>query len=1091
MAHPRIWLPGAVMACAGMLLLQAQPRRDGGELERGFRTPPAEARPHVYWLWLNGYVDAASAREDLRAMKDAGFGGVLTFDMGARGEKALVPPAGPAFLSPEWMKTFRDSVALARSLGLQVDVSVVSSWDLGGHWIKPEHASMGLYGTETEVEGGRAVDVPLPFPLVPDAAPKAADGKPAFWRDIAVLAMPAGSRPRYHDIVFRLDPEGVHDLREAVLDNGNPQAAAPLAATMTPTREFSVAVSATGSSDGDFREAIRGELPAGAGAARFAFPAGTRARFVRLRLLSGHDASRARWTLGEFSVINSAGVNVAAGYAPGGGRNGAVIVRGTTALGQDQEWTRDNLHDGQTRGARGVFCTAGRPPFTLQRVDQAMDVTAHVDREGRLRWNAPAGKWTILRYVCANTGEKLKVPSPNSDGWATDHLNPEATRAHMDYVIARLRETFGDLRKSGLTNLYLASYEVRGPVWSPGFLKEFQRRRGYDMTRYVPALFGASIGGEEQTARFLFDYRKTLGEVLVDAYYRTAHEAAKAAGLQIKSEAGGPGPPTHNVPVDALLAQSAVDDIQGEFWPFRPSADNLWVVKETASAGHIYGRRRVHLEAFTSSQHWAEGPQDLKASADRVFCEGGNHMVWHTWAHNSPQAGKPGWAYGAGTHVNRNVTWWPKVGPFVEYLSRASYLLQRGNFVGDVLYYYGDGGYRFVPPRKNDPLYGSGYDFDFINSDALLNRLTVRNGRVTLPDNTSYAVLVLPEREDIPPAVLAKIEKLVAAGATVMGPKPRRACGLEGYPASDARVREIAARLWHGRIVSGVPVKQVLAGKGLPPDFTAPASLDFTHRRDGATDIYFVSNKTAEEVRATATFRVANREPELWDPRTGAIERAESFEPRGKVTDVPLSLAPNGSIFVVFRRAARAGTKPAAAQTGRLPLPVDLSRNWTVDFEGGLGAPERVALPALISWTERSEPGVRFYSGTGRYRKTFTLPPGWNAGGHRAVLDLGRLWAIGEAWLNGKPLGIVWTPPFRVDCTGALREGENELVVEVINTWQNRLIGDSGLPQAQRVTRTNVTVSAGKPWAQLDPIPSGLMGPVRLIAVAGTRSRDH
>src|ERR1035441_9368170 len=129
---------------------------------------------------------------------------------------------------------------------------------------------------------------------------------------------------------------------------------------------------------------------------------------------------------------------------------------------------------------------------------------------------------------------------------------------------------------------------------------------------------------------------------------------------------------------------------------------SVWVVKEPASAGHLYYKQPIHLEAFTSNENWREGPQDLKASADRVFCEGGNHFVWHTWTHNPPESGLPGWGYYAGTHINRNVTWWPKAKPFIDYLSRGSFLLQRGQFVAEVLYYYGDGGYKFVGPRRND-----------------------------------------------------------------------------------------------------------------------------------------------------------------------------------------------------------------------------------------------------------------------------------------------------------------------------------------------------------------------------------------------------
>ncbi|MDX2149562.1 MAG: glycosyl hydrolase [Bryobacteraceae bacterium] len=1075
---------------AALALVTAQPTATG-QLERGWRNPPPDARPHTYWLWLNGHVNPATAREELQAMKDAGFGGVLLFDMGARGEKSAVPPAGPAFLSPPWMKQFKESVDQARQLGLQVDFSVVSSWDLGGHWIEPKHGSMGLYPVETTVDGGRPIDLLLPFPPKPPTAPAAADGKPAFWRDAAVLAVPSQLRGPGHDFVIQLDPAGDHALKEAILDNGNP-GASPVTATMSPTREFSIAVSSKGTEDSDFKEVLRASLPASPGPQKFALPAGTRGRCVRLRLLSAHDSSRPRWTLGEFGLFNNQGVNVALGYQGDRMRNGAAVLRSTAPYGYGPEWNRDNLHDGDVNGPRGVFATAGSPPFHFANTTQAIDVTRFVDTEGRLKWNAPAGQWTILRYLVMNIGERLKVPSPNSDGWATDHFSAEATHAHMDYVIARLKETFGDLKSSGLANLYLASYEVVGPVWSPGFLADFKRLRGYDMTPYLPAVFGARVIDDETTARFLFDYRKTLSDVLIQHYYVAARDSARKAGLGIKSEAGGPGPPVHNVPVDSLLANAAVDDIQGEFWPFRPNADGLWVVKETASAGHIYGKPRVHMESFTSFEGWQEGPQDLKPSADRVFTEGGNHMVWHTWTHGPPEAGKPGWVYLAGTHINRNVTWWPKAKPFLDYLSRSSFLLQRGRFVGDVLYYYGDGGFRFIPPRRVKPNLGPGYDYDYTNSDVILNRLSIKDGRFTLPDGTSYAVLVLPDERDVHPAVLTKLEKLVADGGTLIGAKPERAAGLEGYPTSDATVRELAARLWagldgksktsrphgKGRVIWGKTEREVLASMNIPPDVTAPATFDFIHRNDGAADIYFLRNTTAQPQSAPITFRSGNREPELWNPVTAAITSAAAWRRKGKAMEVPITLPPNGSVFVVFQRPAPA-SPPAVKRPGPTPSAIALNGPWSADFEGG---PKSVAFPQLTSWTTHSNSALKHFSGTAIYRTTFRLPADWRRAGFTPHIDLGRLWNIGEVWLNGKSLGVAWTAPFTVDASNALQEGENQLVVEVTNTWFNRLVGDAKLPPAQRTTRTNVTVSGGKPWAQHEPIPSGLFGPVRLIA---------
>lgn len=1068
-------------------------------LEAGFRAPPPAARPHTYWLWLNGHVHLPTAMDELKAMKDAGLGGVLLFEMGARGDPATIPPPGPAFLSLEWVRQLRVTTEQARSLGLQVDMSVISSWDMGGPWIEPKHAVMGLYSTETVATGGTKLNVTLPFPQPERAAPLDAEGRPAFWTDVAVLALREPKRLPAHEFVLRLNPKGEHDLAAVVLDQGAPGAPAALAATMTPVREFSVAVSKEGTRDSDFTVLLRGSLQPEAGAQRFPLPAGTRGRHVRLQLLSGHDATRPRWTLGEFEVHDSQRRNLAASHRADQRRDGALLVREPVPLTYTG-WSGGKLHDGLLAGSGGVFATAGRPSFDVANQSEIIDVTARVDRTGRLSWDAPPGAWTILRYVCMVTGEKLKVPSPASDGLASDHLNPEATRIHMNHVITQLRAGLGnDLAKSGIENFYLASYEVVGRVWSPVFASEFKRRRGYELTSWLPTIFGARIGSDELTARFLFDYRKTLGEVVVDAYYRTAVEVARANGLKIKSEAGGPGPPIHTPPMDALLANGAVDNVQGEFWPFWPDNDAINVIKEPASAAHLYGKSRVHLESFTSFHHWAEGPQDLKPSADRVFTEGGNHFVWHTWTHQAPSFGLPGLVYGAGTHLSRSVTWWSKTKPFLDYLARGSFLLQRGRFVADVLYYYGDGGMNFVGPRRNPSTLGPGYDYDVTNAEVILTRLSVRDGRLTLPDGTSYGVLVLPEGDAIHPPVLEKIEALVREGATLIGSRPTRATGLEGFPAMDRKVQDIAKQLWgdldgktrthrshgRGRVFMGVPEREVLVQLKIAPDFQAPAALDFIHRRDAEGEIYFVRNQTAHTLAVTASFRDhGNAAPAFWDPMQGTIQPITAARTTAGRMDVPLQLAAHGAGFVIFRTGARVDAPVAARKTPGAsipqPAPIALDTDWTVEFTAAFDAPAKLSLARVEPWTKQTTPEHRYFSGSGKYRRTITLPAGWRAQAGRVDLELGRLWAIGEVWVNGVSQGVVWAPPFRVDCTAALRDGENEIVVEVDSTWHNRLVGEARGELPKR-TRTNITTSQRKPWKELDPIPSGLFGPVRLV----------
>ncbi|HID75904.1 MAG TPA: glycosyl transferase family 2, partial [Planctomycetaceae bacterium] len=514
-------------------------------------------------------------------------------------------------------------------------------------------------------------------------------------------------------------------------------------------------------------------------------------------------------------------------------------------------------------------------------------------------------------------GQQLVLPSPNSKGLAIDRFSAEATRMHFRYFIDRLRQQLGPLERTALRYLYLCSYELRGRVWTTDMLQAFRARRGYDMKPYLPTIVGASIEDRETTERFMHDFRETLSDLLIERFYAEAARLCQAAGLELCAEAGGPGPPLHNVPVDALKAQGRVDRPRGEFWNQYP----IWVVKETACAAHIYGKPVVDMEAFTSWRHWQDGPFELKPLADRAFCEGANHFTFHTWPHQPPEAGQPGWAYHAGTHVGPTRLWWPMAKPFIDYLARCSSLLQQGRPVADVCYYYGDGGYKFVPPKHIDPSLGFGYDYDVTNTEVLCERMSVRDGRIVLPGGPEYAILVLPDQEAIEVEVLSKLEQLVRRGATVVGRKPTRSHGLFKRNERDRQVRELADRIWgpcegqrvlehrygEGRVVWGRSLRELLAELGVGPDFSftsrrVDTELDFVHRRSPEADIYFVWNKQPRWQWLWCKFRVSGRQPELWLPDSGEIRRQLIYRTVKAGIELPLRLPPLGSVFVLFRR---------------------------------------------------------------------------------------------------------------------------------------------------------------------------------------------
>ncbi len=960
------------VCCGNTCLCGAEPRSQADQLEAGFARPPHTAKPSIYWLWLNGYANREFMDHELKAFADLGIGGLCIFDMGARGDSKFFPPAGPAFMSHDSVEMIADAIKKAKKYGLDVQLAACSSWDLGGSWVTPQHASKALYHSQMRVEGPADLDTRFPFPKLPANVPRLENGKPAFLQEIAVLAFPE---------------TGSHKL-----------------------------------------------------------------------------------------LIKD--------------RNGVI------------------------------------------------NLTNRLASNGRLKWNVPRGRWTIIRFVCANTGERLKVPSPKSDGLVTDHFSAEATRTFVQTLIGRLQRKLGDdLNAAGIKQLYLPSYEVRGAIWTPDFLEQFKRYRGYDMTCYLPVLAGYRVESAERTERFLYDFQKTLGDLLVDAYYRTASATAREAGLGIEAEAGGPGPPVHQVPVDALKALGAIDEMRGEFWPWRSHRQELWVVKETACAAHVYGKRRVHMEAFTGFRHWQDGPFDLKPSADRAFCEGMNHVVWHTSSHQPPEAGKPGWVYGAGTHLTPNVVWWPMAKPFIQYLSRCSFMLQQGRFVADVCYYYGDQGANFVPPKHIDPSLGYGYDYDVANPEVILNRMTVREGRITLPDGMQYELLVLPARQDFDLAVLRKIEELVAQGATVVGPKPSRSNGLTDYPARDQHVKRIADKLWgacdgrtirtnhygKGTVVWGRPLREILRRRGIGPDFEFSSdlddtNLDFLHRRVGDIDIYFVRNMKSRTESVRATFRVSGKAPEFWLPDSGIIHESPVYQETERGVRVPLVLEPYGSVFVVFRkpihqwhltdldsgntaerisdeqvrvtvfqngqcRLRTADHRTIVFEADQISPPLTVKGPWRVRFPAGWGAPDSITMQNLVSWTRCADPGINHFSGMATYQTTLTVPESWLGHGRKVYLDLGSLWAAARVRLEGKSVGVLWKPPFRVDITNHVRAGENRLEIDVANTWANRLIGDAHLPADQRFCRTNITRSGtpAKPWKEIPLRESGLLGPVQVI----------
>lgn len=712
-----------------------------------------------------------------------------------------------------------------------------------------------------------------------------------------------------------------------------------------------------------------------------------------------------------------------------------------------------------------------------------MDLTMQLKADGVLQWQAPAGNWVVLRIGCTlNDHCRVSTCSEGWDGYALDPFDAGAFKRYWDAVVEPLIDDAGPLAGKTLKYLHTDSWEVEVANWTPTLREEFRKRRGYDFVHWLPVMAGKIVNSREESNRFLHDFRRTMGDLAMDNHFKLFKEWSHRRGLLIHPESGGP----HAVPIDAQQALGFNDAPMSEFWAWswrhRMGDANRFFVKQPASAAHTYGRKLVLAEGFTTiGPHWQETIWDnLKPSFDFACTEGLNLLVWHAFVCSPESEGIPGQQYFAGTHLNPLVTWWDKAKPFFDYINRCQALLQQGLPVADVAYYYGNHVPNFSQLRSSDPAkVGPGFDYDVVTEEVILQRMKVANGRIVLPDGMSYRLLVLPDRDIISLPVLRKLKELVRAGATIVGPKPSRSMSLQDFPKQDREVQKIAAELWsgkvgRGRVVANQTAREVLLADGVKPDCT-PVSpvLNYIHRRDGDVEIYFVASRTNIASSVDCGFRVEGKVAELWNPVTGERRITASKSANGQ-TMVSLNFDPYGAWFVVFRSAPSPGTLPVAGKTTQ-PF-MELTGPWTVRFDTNWGGPAEVQFESLISWPQRPESGIQFYSGTATYEKTIHIDSDLAAGA-KWVLDLGNVRELAEVKLNGQLCGITWTPPFRVDVSNALKVGTNTLQIEVVNFWPNRIIGDARVAREQQRTRTNIR----KLTRDTKLMESGLMGPVWLL----------
>jgi hypothetical protein len=818
----------------------------------------------------------------------------------------------------------------------------------------------------------------------------------------------------------------------------------------------------------------------GASIRTFAFPAVT-ARFFRIEL----DG---------------------AGLTPAAVIHGAPVVPAPSfTLTEAIFYSDARVNRWEDKGAFGslmdvydVVPTPAAPALAEIAHNEVINLTGKMDKDGVLHWDVPPGKWTVLRMGYSLTGAKNRPSVPAGSGYEVDKLSAKYVERYFNGYIDPLQQHLGDLLGSTTHYMTMDSWEAGMQNWTDEMIAEFQRRRGYDPTPYLPILAGRVVGSADISDRFLWDFRRTLADMFAEDFYGTMDSELHKRGMEAYSEASGVA---LEIPEDTLLNKSKVDIPMAEFWVHALHPESMYYVdvRGAASAAHVYGKPIVATESFTGGGY--ESPYTLKKIADYWFAQGVNRLVFHTSA-QQPLDTKPGNTM-VGTHINRNITWAEQARPFMSYVARISYMLQQGSPVADIAYLLPEGAPSTMPFWGSglQPAPPPGYDYDYLNTDILLHHTSVApdgsihvDGSRDLPESMTYRLLVLPPTTEMTPEVLRKLHEFVAAGATIAGPRPASSPSLLHYPDADIEVHSLATDLWgdmdgvtlnqhafgKGMTYSGLSIEEILDRLKVSPDFASGNSLDslpvWIHRHMPDAEIYFVANQSDIPQNIEARFRVAGKDVQIWRPmdrtitgnkpdneaaytsvarieeRTG--NRQPGLQPAAYVaqygfTTVPLHLAERESVFVVFRNVAPASFRTAhrLAETTLTTL----SGSWTVNFPAHWGAPPSITMPKLISWTDSTNPGVKYFSGTATYTRTIQASATWFRAGQRIWLDLGKVCDIAEVKVNGKPVGVSWAPPYRLEVTADLHPGFNRIEIAVTNEWTNRQIGDRALPEGQRI----------------------------------------
>lgn len=1047
------------------------------QVESGFKNIPDSVLTSVYWYWMSDNISKEGVVKDLNAMKQAGINRAFIGNIGGQG----VPYGKVKIFSDQWWEVLHTALKTATELNIEIGIFNSPGWSQsGGPWVKNEQSMRYLNSSEIEVAGPMLFNSKLPRPND--------DFQPV---NVIAYKVATESSIGYRSLKPAITSDPSIDHIAAVAD-GDLKTEVALIPNKILTIDFETKREATVRSliinASEKRTKAMGEFLVREGNSfrslrRFEINRSNPAINVGFKpfapiVLSIPETKSTCFRLIVSEVVMDGGIaEIELSAAPLVERypEKSLAKMFQTPL----PYWKDYLWDVQPEV---------KNPSLLIDPKTVVDISERRMADGTINWKVPAGKWKIMQTGMTTTGATNGPASPEATGLETDKMSRRHIAAHFDAFLGEIIRRIPASDRKTWRVVVEDSYETGGQNWTDGLIGEFDAKYGYSPVPYLPVLNGNVVGSRDQSDRFLWDLRRLVADKVSYDYVAGLREVSHKNGLTTWLENYG----HWGFPGEFLQYGGQSDEVGGEFW----SEGDLGNIENRAasSCAHIYGKSKVSAESFTcGGKAYSRHPATMKQRGDRFFTEGINNTLMHVYI-EQPDEKEPGYNAGFGNEFNRHNTWFNYLDLFTQYLKRANFMLQQGNYVADVAYFIGED----APKMTGicEPALPQGYSFDYINGEVIHTRVSVKDGKLLLPDGMTYRILVLPKLETMRPELLKKIVELVQQGAVVLGPAPKYSPSMMGYPAADRQVQKLAASLWgkvdgvkvksakvgKGMILSGMEMQEALDLIGVIPDCKLekkdPAL--FIHRTLPEGEIYFISNQTDQTITINPEFRVTGKSPELWQATTGSSRDLPSYQTVGKSTIIPLKLEAFESQFIVFRKPGATGG--AAGLNDNFPVGervADLNGSWTVTFDRSKRGPANpVIFKSLSDWTLSDNDSIKYYSGTAVYKTLVNLAP--IPAGKRVLLDLGKLTAMAKVRVNGKAVGGVWTAPWQVDITAAVKAGNNGIEISVVNNWMNRLIGDQKLPANQRPTWSSVI-----PYKADSPLqPSGLIGPVSIQALA-------